>query len=443
MGKKNTDPRIENVIIDAINSGTDVQINDGSLLESVFSERGGHKGEDSGRPRFSAYNPEARFPLLSFIYLNLCALILLVIWALYWLLSKISSLLIGKKTDYRYSVKLNGIILFTSAVVTFIAVASMMVFFIKDIMFRSPEMSINSRGAIVLQQPCRQEYYVYLMNSSDICSNTGISLSTGDKVEVSYSGSFYSDICNIVASSIANTRPRYSRSPSRILRDIDTAMQDSKFMLRYQAKVPDTTPSNLRNFLTKWHFALTQKKDKDHYGTLLWAVCGESFEVEESFWNELSFSKKRRFGGNYDVHNPTFTADRNGILYFSVNDGYEKNDKLQSGSTQSQPSSNTQTVNKIQQWSDNLGELLLTVKVSRRVPSVGEELRQAGTNPISFFFRRPFSWMTASYRWLEHNVNAKGILVFFIALSALFAADHWTGRLLCLRRKRKKRAQGF
>lgn len=408
MGKKINDPRIERAIIEALKSGSDLEIEDGSLLESVFSERGGNGGGDSGRPRFSAYDPKARFPFLSFIYRNFCTLLLLLIWAAYRLASRISTLLTGRKTDYNCSVKLNGIVLFTSVVATLVAVASMMVFFIKDIMFRSPEMSINSRGAIVLQQPCKQEYYVYLMNSSDSCSNTGISLSDGDRVEVSYSGSFYGDICDMVESSIANIRPRYSRSPSRIL-GIDTVSlkEASMFRLRHN-------PDSGRQVTA---CRMEERVRTDHYGSLLWAVCGESYSVADSSWNELSFSGRKIFRRRQEIQTPAFTPDRDGLLYFCVNDGYKKVESEY-----------------LPQWSDNLGELLLTIKVTRRVPSLGEEMRQTASSPVSFFFHRPFSWMTVSYRWLENNVSVRGVIAFFLILAALFAADHWTGRLLTLRR---------
>ena len=429
MGKNINDRQLENVIMDALASGTDVEINDGSLLESVFSESGDYDGNGSGRPHFAAYDPARRFPLLSFIYRNLCTLILLAVWALYWLVSKTSSLLTGRKTDYRYSVKLNGIILFSCMVLTFVVVASMMVFFIKDIMFRSPEMSINSRGAIVLQQPCKQEYYVYLMNSSDTCSDTGISLSTGDKVEVAYSGSFYSDICDMVISSSTNNMTQYTRSPSRVLAKTysrPTKSQADSIKLRIRKSLLKDTASY--NF----ELRLSQKADgnatdrKDHYGSLLWAVCGEAQGTADDSsvnWHELSFSRKEGLREKYTACNPSFKADRNGILYFCVNDGYEcrEDGKIRKP-----------------QWSDNLGELLLTVKVTRRVPTIGEEIRHAGSSPVSFFFRRPFSWMTVCYRWLETNVHPAGVIVFFLALSAIFAADHWTGRLqMRLRKKRR------
>lgn len=82
---------------------------------------------------------------------------------------------------------------------------------VKDIMFAPVNMRVNSQGVITLEQPCLESHSFFLMNASTFWWPTDISVSKGDKVTISVSGSMYSDIGEVCSAANGNRHLRYNR----------------------------------------------------------------------------------------------------------------------------------------------------------------------------------------------------------------------------------------
>lgn len=110
---------------------------------------------------------------------------------------------------------LNAIILSIIIVLFICSVINVFMFFVRDVIFFHPEMSINDAGVVKITQPCNVEHYLFLHSCAELWKDTGIDIVEGDKFEVNYSGAFYSTIRDMNNASLHHKEPRYRLMNSR------------------------------------------------------------------------------------------------------------------------------------------------------------------------------------------------------------------------------------
>ena len=64
--------------------------------------------------------------------------------------------------------------------------------YIKDVILFKSDLSVNNHGVFMPSKACGRDYCLFLFNTSDIWTNTGIYLNKGDKYIMSISGAFHS-----------------------------------------------------------------------------------------------------------------------------------------------------------------------------------------------------------------------------------------------------------
>lgn len=110
---------------------------------------------------------------------------------------------------------LNAIILSIVTVLFVCIIVNVVMFFVRDVIFFHPEMSINDAGVVKITQPCNVEHYLFLHSCVELWKDTGIDIVEGDKFEVNYSGAFYSTIRDMNNASLHHKEPRYRLMNSR------------------------------------------------------------------------------------------------------------------------------------------------------------------------------------------------------------------------------------
>lgn len=93
------------------------------------------------------------------------------------------------------------------AVLTFIIYAA--VFFIKDILLFDEKPIVTEAGAIIPQRSCNREQVLFHFNSADLWARTGVQLQKGDRIRISHSGGFHSDVADIYLHARLNNRLNY------------------------------------------------------------------------------------------------------------------------------------------------------------------------------------------------------------------------------------------
>ena len=148
-----------------------------------------------------------KFPVTLFLFRTLWKLLLIVPLCYYkcsswfcWAISNRST----KRQSKIKSARVNFVVFFTALIVAIVLLAYMLSFFIRDVLLFDSSQRINNDGAIYMEQPCGCERYVYLYNTAIPWSNTGIEIVKGDVVEISASGAYYSRISDLVSNAKNN-----------------------------------------------------------------------------------------------------------------------------------------------------------------------------------------------------------------------------------------------
>ena len=192
--------------------------------------------------------------------------------------------------------KLNAIVLSIVFTAFICFVVYFILFFIHDIIFFQPKMSITDSGVVKLSRPCNVEQYLFLHNSADLWNNTGISIVEKDEIEVYYSGSFYSTIRNMHKSSALHEGPRYQLINSRQYGD----GLDGDSIVKYC--VYNDKSAKIGQLLLQ----IAPGKPKNQVG--------------KDIINAVDFSNGKKEN--------IFTAEKPGNLYVAVNDVYLSPDSL-------------------------------------------------------------------------------------------------------------------
>lgn len=186
--------------------------------------------------------------------------------------------------------KLNAIVLSIVFTAFICFVVYFILFFIHDIIFFQPKMSITNSGVVKITRPCNVEQYLFLHSSAELWKETGISIVKGDKFEVYYSGAFYSTIRDMDKSAVLDKRLKYQVMNSRQYGD----ELDGDSIVKYC--VYNDESAKIGQLLLQ----IAPGKPKN--------------QVDKDTINAVDFSNGKKEN--------IFTAKRSGNLYVAVNDVY-------------------------------------------------------------------------------------------------------------------------
>jgi hypothetical protein len=164
--------------------------------------------------------------------------------------------------------------------ITFII--SSFMFFINDVLLFQNNVQVNEAGAFIPHRSCNRETALYLFNAADYWAKTGIQLNKGDKITISYSGAFHSDVAMLKDAAETNKKPKYE-------------------WVTYSK--PEDKGKN--------KFLVYNNKEDSYFGSILYAITGENgvSESDSSRVQQIERGKK-------------ITIKQNGTLYLAVNDIY-------------------------------------------------------------------------------------------------------------------------
>ena len=335
-------------------TGGKVRINEKSFLLNLVgmrSDDASHKECSFGI--FQGWSlKKHRLPLTYFLCHCLTSFLLGIISIVYFIGSLIHFIITGKKRDMKISPRFNFVVFVGVIVVYIMMLISIVVFFIKSVLFFPPNNHINGSGAVVMTQPCGREQYIFLFNTATCWANTGIQVMKGDHVQITASGSFFSNIGEQCNASILNRRTRYPRtSVSRDLR---------------------------RDPMATYTRALCMYSDSDAvFGSLL-------YQIKQDY-KDFDYTSKRGTIKQLDEPNDenpvSFDVEQPGVINFAVNDMYLSDnviDRLKRDSAYYIKELNFDSIafqtfenikknnDRREMWfDDNVGEILLNVVVDR------------------------------------------------------------------------------
>ena len=241
---------------------------------------------------------------------------------------------------------LNMIILVSALLMAALVIVAMVSFFLRDVLLPNTSYSVNDRGALAFNQPLKREQYMFLLNTAVMWADSGIEILEGDKVTITVSGTFYSDIHELVTSARDNSMlsfayydQRYTTGPGSPY----TMMPEKPFgVLLYQIQTPG-------------HECDITGLDTDS------GRCG-------AFENNMT-------------QNVSFTSKASGILHFSVNDipitgplldtltnpGVPERIRLSQAENEVWKSdlTNHKSLMARKWFDDNCGEILVNVQITR------------------------------------------------------------------------------
>lgn len=122
--------------------------------------------------------------------------------------------LLAEKNSNSFSWRhLGQISLLSIVVLSFLYIlVSMILFFIFDVILFEPRVYTTANGATVITQPCGVEQAFFIHNSANNWTNSGIDIVEGDKISLSYSGSFYSTLRDLANASKKTEVAKYDWS---------------------------------------------------------------------------------------------------------------------------------------------------------------------------------------------------------------------------------------
>lgn len=82
-------------------------------------------------------------------------------------------------------------------------------FFIKDILLFDEKPIVTEAGAIIPQRSCNREQVLFHFNAAELWARTGVQLQKGDRIKISHSGGFHSDITDIYLKARENGLLKY------------------------------------------------------------------------------------------------------------------------------------------------------------------------------------------------------------------------------------------
>ncbi len=289
---------------------------------------------------------------------------------------------------------INAIIVSLFFIFAIVSIVYALTFNIREVVLFPGNAHINAEGVISIDQPCHETHSFFLLNSATLWQSTGISISEGDVVHITASGSVYSDVAELKNHTQNNVKLKYNRN-----------------LYNVNAHQGDTNSAK---------YCIYGRGEKDtnaQFGTLLYKISSENShkyriynDDRDTLIRQIDFSENK-LRKSYD-----FTADTSGILYLAFNDiylddiivkeimknttsdTYKDLDELirtidsvpQLTSTFNYKTSNLRKCPNI--WfKDNLGEILVNIRVEKNI----------GTTEKSY----PFSLFASAYRNIKHRMD--------------------------------------
>ena len=311
--------------------------------------------------------------------------------------------------------------------------------YMKDVLMSKNELYVNSAGAFTPKKTIGREYGIYLFNTAELWANSGIRITKGDEVRISYSGAFHSSYSDLLDGARDNTPfpeidwigkevPPDSSNSSSII--IDTEKQSRKEQVCLYNKYFPLDTTLKRKYIKELLVHLRGKKDtiivdtriKDnretaHLGDLLYEIVPEYVSSDPIDHLENAHVWPQNEG---EIE---FTAEETGYLRFAVNDIYFKNetalreypkkvDSLRHG----KPFDPEDILNKAQNkdfrkifYIDNVGQILVCVEIQH-------PLKHGFFNPMTAYRHLE----KVAYQNLERKNRTWGILVSVLALLFVF-----------------------
>lgn len=267
----------------------------------------------------------------------------------------IKAIFFNIKTFLKYlfhSTYFNFIILLSAVVMSIVMLIAMISFFLSQVIMPTTNQFVNDSGTLVFNQPLATQHYMFLLNSADLWADSGIEVIEGDHVEITVSGSFYSDIDNLCNAALQNDTTQY--------------IYFHKHHLLNLANIEKTTAIN--------PFSLDSLID---FGALLLRI---EQPIDNLPINYVPDSKTQYIHRDHGAHKISFDAQTSGILHFAVNDipltdstiDAMKKEKYFKNDTTSYKDYKANLEKYGDQFArkwfdDNCGELLINVTVSRDI----------------------------------------------------------------------------
>ena len=196
------------------------------------------------------------------------------------------------------SARVNFVMFFCSIVLAIVLLVSTFFFFFNSVLLLDSNQLINDYGTIHMEQPCGIESCVYLYNTAQPWTNTGINIVKGDEVQISASGAFYGRVFDLVNNAKKNeTLPFSFINPSVI--DTSQSLYDTNVVSLCMYNKKDAVFGSLLYQIRKHNESILydSRDDNDDYPHII----QDNHERNESF---------------------SFTARHSGELYVSINDIY-------------------------------------------------------------------------------------------------------------------------
>lgn len=286
---------------------TNYEVDDRSFLTELLS--GTHQTrienrsdcEILGITPFFDFRKTDKFPVTLFIFRTLWKLMMLLPLCYYKIVSLLAWAFSNRQEKFQSkinSARVNFVMFFCSIVLAIVLLVSTFFFFFNSVLLLDSNQLINDYGTIHMEQPCGIESCVYLYNTAQPWTNTGINIVKGDEVRISASGAFYGRVFDLVNSANKNDTLPFSF--------INPSVKDSSQSLR------------LPNLV---ELCMYNKKDAV-FGSLLYQIKKDNETIiydsrDDNDDNPHIIQDNHERGESF-----SFTARHSGELYVSINDIY-------------------------------------------------------------------------------------------------------------------------
>lgn len=183
---------------------------------------------------------------------------------------------------------LNLLLLLCCAITCVVILIKAFAFYVHDVLLFENEVFMNQQGAFVPTQSCDREYAFFMFTSSDWWANTGVQVQKGDRVKILASGAFNSSVSDIVNRAKSNDTLKYS----------------------WVSAMPTKTARKDRNVKQ----CIYRGQDA-YFGSVL-------YQIQNSLNKEISEADIKQLKIDNAEKEHFEEIDRNGTLFFAVNDIY-------------------------------------------------------------------------------------------------------------------------
>lgn len=430
---------------------SDVSIRERSLVSFLIEKNG--EGEPLTWSDFKIkLNLEKPLVITRFFIQLLNKIILAGIWLFYGAYNIIHKILTGRWRGMKPSSGINTVILATTLIMAIIVLLGMLMFLIRDVVFAPNTAHVNSKGVLTVDQPCYVTQSFFLLNAATYWTSTDISISKGDRVFLSASGSMYSDIGDVYSAAYKNDTLLYHRSA------FGPFLPNANDTIGVKYCIFGRYPKDRKD---------TCLKTAARYGSLLFQICNShagpkdyNDDNDECAIQQVNFAEfvydRDNSGINYlknlinSKRQYSFVANKSGVLYLTFNDILLDNamiDTLVRDSTRATTIWNdlkTTLLNNVHDsnlvdslkckikdstiwFQDNVGEILVNIRIEK---NIWESDMRWYKKPVIWFYR-VFEKCSTKPFW--------GYILpqVFLIIFAYFGIDIFISSIL-RRRKQKK-----